>query len=153
MCVYTQNSNQLNSGNLQLQNFRDGVVCICYSRDFHGCRSTVLAVSVMDKIKYKLQMEYKLILLKIYIINRPVCSGVRVSWSFVFCVMFCRWLFILYFFAIVLSVIRLRPLITTLISLNCFSRIHQNRRKRQQSILLTHTYMTSHFHVFVPALQ
>ena len=53
-----------------------------------------------------LNVEQKLITLPEHLDSPPVLSGVRVAQSSVFCVMFCRSLFVLFLLVIVLSVLR-----------------------------------------------
>jgi hypothetical protein len=56
-------------------------------------------------------VKQELLTLPKHLSSSPDFSEVRVSGSLVFCVVFCRWLFVLFILAIVLSVLRLRPLI------------------------------------------
>jgi hypothetical protein len=92
-------------------------VSTCVTNDYGYVPFVVITIrSFVTRVNRRVpHVERELLTLPEHLNSPLVFSGVRVARSFVFCVMFCRSLFVLYLLAIVLSV-NLQLLITTLVS-------------------------------------
>ena len=86
---------------------------VCRHHDLSN-RSVLSSFMIYHRVCNKCNLtgahvEHELLTLPKYLSSLPFFSGVRVARSLVFCIVYCRRLFVIFLLSIVLSVLRLTP--------------------------------------------